>query len=63
MSLARFIILDGNGQWNDNESWSKLLDNNYETKWGCTVNSSNPPYVIFRAVKPVNPYFYTLSQC
>ena len=58
---TRFIILDGNGQWNDNESWSKLLDNDDETKWGCTVNSSNPPYVIFRAVKPVNPYFYTLK--
>lgn len=58
---TRFIILDGNGQWNDNESWSKLLDNDDKTKWGCTVNSSNPPYVIFRAVKPVNPYFYTLN--
>lgn len=58
---TRFIVLDGRGKWNDNENWAKLVDNNYETKWGCTFNKSEFPYVIFRSLEPVNPYFYTLN--
>ena len=58
---TRFIVLGGQGQWNDNENWSKLVDNDYNTKWGCNISSTNPPYVIFRALDAVNPYFYTLN--
>ena len=61
LETTRFIVLDGNGQWNDNESWSKLVDNDYGTKWGCTIDKNNPPYIIFRSLEPVNPYFYTLN--
>lgn len=58
---TRFIVLGGQGQWNNNESWGKLVDNDYSTKWGCNVGSENPPYVIFRALDAINPYFYTLN--
>ena len=57
---TRFIVLDGQGKWNDNENWAKLLDDDLSTKWGCNYNTTNPPYVIFRTLEPVNPYFYYL---
>ncbi|MGN0233839.1 MAG: hypothetical protein ACI4B5_05400 [Bacteroidaceae bacterium] len=58
---TRFIVLGGRGKWNDNENWAKLVDNNYETKWGCNFNELELPYAIFRSLEPVNPYFYTLN--
>lgn len=58
---THFAVLGGNGKWNDNENWAKLVDNDYSTKWGCNIDSKNPPYVIFRSLEPVNPYFYTLN--
>ena len=61
LETTRFIVLDGNGQFNDSESWGMLVDNDYATKWGCAINNSNPPYIIFRTLEPVNPYFYTLN--
>ncbi len=61
IETTRFIVLDGRGKWNDNENWAKLVDNNYETKWGCNFSEAEPPYVIFRSLESVNPYFYTLN--
>lgn len=58
---TRFITLAGNGKYNDGENWAKLVDNDYETKWGCAINSLDLPWVIFRSLEPVNPYFYTLN--
>lgn len=58
---THFVVLDGQGKYKDEENWAKLIDNDYTTKWGCRFSTDNPPYVIFRSLEPVNPYFYTLN--
>ncbi len=48
------------GSWGDHENWAKLIDGNYDTKWGGVIGG-NGNYVIFRTLEPSNPYFYTLN--
>ena len=55
-----FIVLDGNTKWGDNENHAKLLDKDFETKWGGAMPTGGS-YVIFSVMEASQPLFYKLT--
>ena len=56
-----FCVVSGNmDNWGDNENYTKLVDKNYETKWGGAVQGGGS-YVIFYTLTPTQPLFYKLT--
>ncbi len=61
--MGTMICLGGHTgiSWGDHENWTKLIDNNLETKWGGAIDANGGNWVIFRSLGAINPYFYTLN--
>ena len=55
-----FIVLDGNTAWGDGENHTKLVDKDFETKWGGALPAGGA-YVIFSTFEPTQPLFYKLT--
>lgn len=56
-----FCVVSGNmNNWGANEDYNKLVDKNFETKWGGTIQPGGS-YVIFYTLEPTQPLFYKLT--
>lgn len=60
LSKGGFVVITGNGAWNSNENWAKLVDRDPETKWGTDIPDRGA-YVIFKSIKAIQPAFFSLT--
>lgn len=60
LSKGGFVVITGNGAWNSNENWTKLVDRNPDTKWGTDIPDGGA-YIIFKTIKAIQPFFFSLT--